>query len=123
METRAPADEITRGLQTTADKIRALAKANYDRTQISQLLGIRYQNVRNVLRSGFEGGLRSQVEVEREPVTVDATPPPREDTSWEVLTQAGFSSLASGPKILRASSDLTSKHPPCPASMLLSWMT
>jgi hypothetical protein len=28
-----------------------------------------------LLRSGIEGGLCGQVEVEREPVTVDATPP------------------------------------------------
>lgn len=94
MDTRPPADDVTNGLQTTADKIRALATANYDRTEIGKLLNIRYQHVRNVLlRSGIEGGLRRQVEVEREPVTVDAAPPPREDTSWEVLTDAGFQFL------------------------------
>ena len=94
MERRPPADEIIKGLQTTSDKIRALANANYDRTEISKLLDIRYQHVRNVLlRSGIEGGLRRQIEVEREPVTVDAAPPPREDTSWEVLTDAGFQFL------------------------------
>jgi hypothetical protein len=61
---------------------------------ISSLIGFRYQHVRNVLlRSGIEGGLRGQVEVEREPVTVDAAPPPREDTSWKVLTDAGFQLL------------------------------
>ena len=91
---RPQADEIIKGLPTTADKIRALAQASYDRTEISQILGIRYQHVRNVLvRSGIAGGLRRQIEAEREPVTVDATPPPREDTSWEVLTQAGFQLL------------------------------
>ena len=94
MEPRPPADEIIKGLQTTSDKIRALANANYDRTEISKLLDIRYQHVRNVLlRSGIEGGLRRQVEVEREAVTVDAAPPPREDTSWKVLTDAGFQFL------------------------------
>ena len=94
METRLPAAEITKGLQITSDKIRALARANYDRTEISKLLDIRYQHVRNVLlRSGIEGGLRRQVEVEREPVTVDTTRPPREVTSWEVLTDAGFQYL------------------------------
>ena len=50
MGTRVPPDEITKGLQTTSDKIRALAKANYDRTEISKLLDIRYQHVRNVLQ-------------------------------------------------------------------------
>ena len=91
MATRAPADELIKNLSTTADKIRALAQGGYDRTEISKIMGIRYQHVRNVLlRSGITGGLRRQVEVDREPVTVDAAPPPREDTSWEVLTQAGF---------------------------------
>lgn len=94
MATRPAADELLKGLDTTADKIRALAQANYHRTEISKILNIRYQHVRNVLlRSGITGGLRRQVEVEREPVTVDAAPPPREDTSWEVLTRAGFQFL------------------------------
>ena len=94
MNQRQPAAEVVKNLQTTSDKIRALAKANYDRTEISKLLDIRYQHVRNVLlRSGIEGGLRRQLEVEREPVTVDAEPPPREDTAGEVLTNAGFQYL------------------------------
>jgi len=94
MGTRPSADEMIKELTTTADKIRALAKASYDRTEISQILGVRYQHVRNVLlRSGITGGLRRQVDVEREPVTVDAAPPTREDTSWEALTQAGFKQL------------------------------
>ena len=83
---RSPA-EIVQGLQTTADKIRALANAGYDRTEISKILGIRYQHVRNVmLRSGLTGGLRREIEAGCEPVEVDAATPPREDTSWEVLT-------------------------------------
>jgi hypothetical protein len=94
METRPPAAEIANGLTTTADKIRALANANYERTEISKILGIRYQHVRNVmLRSGIAGGLRREVEAEREPVKVDAAPAPREDTSWKVLTDAGFQLL------------------------------
>jgi hypothetical protein len=43
-----------------------------------------------MLRSGMTGGLRREVEAEREPVEVDAAPAPREDTSWTVLTEAGF---------------------------------
>jgi hypothetical protein len=78
-------------LTTKSDKIRALAKAGYDRTEISKILDIRYQHVRNVLlQSGFSGGLRREAEAEHEPVEVDAAPAPREDTSWEVLTDAGF---------------------------------
>lgn len=91
---RLPVDRVIQGLQSTADKIRALSNAKYDRVEISKLLGIRYQHVRNVLlRSGIRGGLRREVEVEREAVTVDATPPAREDTSWEVLRDAGFEFL------------------------------
>ena len=91
MDSRRPASEITNEYATKADNIRALAKAGYDRTQISQILGIRYQHVRNVLlRSGFAGGLRREAEAEREPIEVDATPAPREDTSWTVLSKAGF---------------------------------
>lgn len=91
MDTRPPAAGIINGLTTTADKIRALANAGYDRTEISKILGIRYQHVRNVmLRSGLSGGIRREAEAEREPVEVDAAPAPREDTSWNVLTDAGF---------------------------------
>jgi hypothetical protein len=91
MHQRRSPEEITAGLQITADKIRALAHAGYDRTEISKFLSIRYQHVRNVmLRSGLAGGLRREIEAEREPVEVDAAPAPREDTSWTVLTEAGF---------------------------------
>jgi hypothetical protein len=59
--------------------------------EISQQLGVRYQNVRNVLvKAGITAGLRRQVEAEREPVVVDALPAPRETTSWDVLLHAGF---------------------------------
>lgn len=91
---RPPAEDVIRGLATTSAKIRALAEAGYDRTEISQQLDIRYQHVRKVLvDAGFTGGLRRHAEAEREPVTVDATPAPREDTSWEVLLRAGFQFL------------------------------
>jgi hypothetical protein len=82
MDPRRPASDITKGLTTKSDKVRALAQAGYDRTEISQILGIRYQHVRNVLlQSRFTGGLRRSAEAEREPVEADATPAPREDTS------------------------------------------
>jgi hypothetical protein len=78
MANRPLADELIKNLVTTSDKIRALAQANYDRTEISKILGVRYQHVRNVLlRSGITGGLRRQVEMDRDSVTVDAAPPLR----------------------------------------------
>lgn len=91
MHMRPSAGEVTRGLETKSAKIRALGQAGYKRTEISQLLGIRYQHVRNVLLdAGITHGLRRQVQAEREPVVVDATPGTREATSWEVLLRAGF---------------------------------
>ena len=45
MEQRRPAEDVIRGLATTSAKIQALADAGYDRTEISQLLGIRYQHI------------------------------------------------------------------------------
>ena len=51
---RQPADEVVAGLTTKADKIRALFRAGYSRSEIAGFLEIRYQHVRNVLvRSGF----------------------------------------------------------------------
>jgi hypothetical protein len=91
MEERQPADEIIKGLTTKADKIRALVHANYDRAEISRTLGIGHEQVRHVLlRSWITGGLRRQVKVAREPVTVDPAPKWRAAASWEVLTNAGF---------------------------------
>lgn len=88
-------DEVTTGLQTKSDMIRALARAGYIRTEIASLLGIRYQHVRKVLvDAGITEGLQQKEEVslEREPVVVevddetDSSP----ETSWEVLLRAGF---------------------------------
>ena len=51
---RQPADEVVAGLTTKADKIRALFRAGYSRSEIAGFLGTRYQHVRNVLvQSGF----------------------------------------------------------------------
>ena len=94
MDQRQPAAEVVKDLPTTSEKIRALANAGYDRVAIAKYLDIRYQHVRNVLfRSGIAGGMRREVEAEREPVEVDAEPAAREDTSWTVLTDAGFQFL------------------------------
>lgn len=43
---------IVRGLDTHADKIRALAKAGYARADIARALQVRYQQVYNVLSRG-----------------------------------------------------------------------
>lgn len=51
---RRPMDEVAAGLTTKADKMRALFRAGYSRSEIAGFLGVRYQHVRNVLvQSGF----------------------------------------------------------------------
>jgi hypothetical protein len=42
-------NDVVVGLTTKSDKIRALGRAGYTRSQIAGYLGIRYQHVRNVL--------------------------------------------------------------------------
>jgi hypothetical protein len=42
-------EKVASGFTTKSDKIRALDKAGYSRSQIADFLGIRYQHVRNVL--------------------------------------------------------------------------
>lgn len=115
MSERKPAEEIIAGLHTTSDKIRALAKGGYDRTEIAKRLNIRYQHVRNVLvGSGITTGLRREAEAEREPVEVDATPAPREDTSWEVLIQGGFQLLGEWTRDPESTIRLDAKAPNAP---------
>jgi hypothetical protein len=115
MNHRRSPEEIIEGLQSTSDKIRSLARDNYDRTEISKILGIRYQQVRNVmLRSGLAGGLRREAEAEREPVEVDATPAPREDTAWTVLTDAGFTCIGEWTQDPESQIRLDAKAPTVP---------
>jgi bifunctional DNA-binding transcriptional regulator/antitoxin component of YhaV-PrlF toxin-antitoxin module len=42
-------DELTKGLPSKSEKMRALAGAGYERADIARFLGTRYQFVRNVL--------------------------------------------------------------------------
>lgn len=44
-------DQLTRGLSTVSDKIRALDRAGYARADIARYLDKRYQHVRNVLEA------------------------------------------------------------------------
>jgi len=60
------------GMKSKADKIRALALAGYLRTEIAELLGIKYQHARHVLeRSGISLGRTRDVVLDREPVEVE----------------------------------------------------
>ena len=49
-----PMEQAVIGLSTKSDKIRALYREGYSRSEIRRFLGVRYQHVRNVLvRDGF----------------------------------------------------------------------
>ena len=72
---RRPMDEVAEGLTTKADKIRALFRAGYSRSEIAGFLSVRYQYVRNVLvGSGFMETQLSQPLPEQE-ATPDASVP------------------------------------------------
>lgn len=82
------------GLTTKSEKIRKLAQAGYLRTEIAELLGIRYQHVRKVLEdAGINLGRQREVAFERDPVEVIVEDLPATETSWETLLRAGFSFL------------------------------
>lgn len=86
--------KVVEGQATTSDKIRALARAGYLRTEISEILGIRYQHVRKVLvDAGIEGGLKRNVQFERTPVEIESDAESLAPTSWDVLLQSGFQHL------------------------------
>ncbi|WP_207620210.1 GIY-YIG nuclease family protein [Oharaeibacter diazotrophicus] len=87
-----PIEVVTKGLETTSDKIRALAHAGYLRTEIAQLLDIRYQHVRKVLvDAGIDAGLQRTVELTRSTDIIEAPASDREPTPPAVLLEAGFS--------------------------------
>jgi len=92
---RASFAEVTNGLVTKSDQIRALAKSGYSRVEIAALLGIRYQHVRKVLlAAGIATGLRNaEVEIERSPVIVELADEENEPVNAEFLIRAGFSLL------------------------------
>jgi hypothetical protein len=94
MGDRAAAEEVMRGLETTSDKIRALARAGYLRTEIGKLLDIRYQHVRKVLvDAGINDGLQRSIAMERSSDTIEVDPSEKEPTPPSLLLDAGFRKL------------------------------
>ena len=72
---RRPMDEVAKGLPTKAEKIRALFRAGYSRSEIAGFLSVRYQYVRNVLvGSGFMETQLSQPLPEQEATPEDSVP-------------------------------------------------
>lgn len=84
---RRPFTDVIAGLSTKVEKIRALSRAGYERSEIAALLNVRYQNVRKALVDAE----RSQ-QTAAKPLKIET---PRKDApagrhSWEVLLSAGF---------------------------------
>jgi hypothetical protein len=109
---RTPFEDVTAGLDTKSDKIRALAKVGYARAEIAVLLGIRYQHVRKVLLdAGITGGLKKvMVEVENEPVVIELSEDTEPVTS-EFLLKAGFKLLGSWTQAVPGEILLSAKAP------------
>jgi len=111
---RTPVKDIIARLDTKSDKIRALAKAGYLRTEIAQLLGIRYQHVRKVLvDADIKGGLQHRVEVDRAPVIIETVENPKPVLS-EFLIAAGFKALGEWKKLSDAEFELDARAPKYP---------
>jgi hypothetical protein len=64
--------------------------------------------------TAITGGLRRQVEAQREPVTVDPAAKSRAATSWEVLTSAGFRLLGEWTRDPESALQLDAKAPRVP---------
>lgn len=79
--------EIVEGLATTADKIRALSRAGFSRSEIATFLDIRYQHVRNTLIRDRAGPSRA--------LQKPAPPPVQPPEPWPLhrLIDAGFELL------------------------------
>lgn len=94
--TRRPAFVVIHGLQTTSDKIRALAREGYLRAEIAEFLDIRYQHARKVMiDAGIMDGLSRGGETlaTKASAGVDKASIPRPPTPIRVLTDAGFMKL------------------------------
>ena len=81
--------KVVDGLKTKSDKIRALSKAGFARTEIAQFLQIRYQHVRSVLVADGTSAKPSSARPARTATSADS-PPLFEDWAIERLLEAGF---------------------------------
>ena len=88
---RRPMAIVVGDLQSTSDKIRALLREGYLRTEVAQFLSIRYQHVRKVaVDAGIESGLQGGIAVLRK---ARPLPKVREDVAIDILVDAGFQKL------------------------------
>lgn len=86
-----PMSVVVEGLDTTADKIRALLREGYLRADIARFLEVRYQHVRGVaVAAGIDAGLQRGIEVVAKAQPVPKVPA---ETAVDVLVDAGFTLL------------------------------
>lgn len=91
-EGRRAASIVVQGLETTSDKIRALAREGYLRAEIAEFLDIRYQHARKVMiDAGILDGL-SRGGLSAQPSRPRGSDEPRL-TPVDVLIKAGFIKL------------------------------
>lgn len=82
---------VVGGLDTTSDKIRALLREGYLRTEVAKYLDIRYQHVRKVaVEAGIKEGLQRGIVVVPKSKPI---PKVREDVAIHILLDAGFTRL------------------------------
>src|SRR5271165_2683089 len=110
---RVPVAQVIERLTTTSDKIRALARAGYLRTEISKALDIRYQHVRKVLvDAGIHDGLTHDAQFERPPVAIPIDPKERKPTPSDVLLRGGFQLIGEWRPTEDGEFELSAKAPP-----------
>lgn len=88
---RRPISVVADGFDTKSEKIRALLREGYLRTEVADFLDIRYQHVRKVAAdAGIEGGLQRGIVLVPKSKPIPKVP---EDVAIEVLMEAGFTRL------------------------------
>lgn len=96
-EDQAAKSQIATGIlksdQSKSSKIRELARAGFARTEIRDLLGIRYQHVRKVLvDAGIDTGYSNAATKPRAKAVKDqARSQDRQPYDWKALLKSGFS--------------------------------
>lgn len=86
-ETRNRMRQVTEGVSTYSDKIRALDKAGYARADIARFLEKRYQHVRNVLEADARKAASALASTSEENSTPSAAP--GRQRLWTKLGEGG----------------------------------
>lgn len=112
---RRSVEEVTRDCRTTSDKIRALARSGYVRTEIAALLDIRYQHVRKVLvDAGITDGVKRPVVFEHSELVTKTAPRGLSLIAPERLLQGGFILLGEWLALTDGEFELSTRAPTDP---------